>query len=29
MSIKSGMGPDDTVHLVNLQEDHMRRTCDA
>lgn len=29
MSIKSRRGADDTVHLVNLQEDQMRRTCDA
>lgn len=29
MSIKSRMAPDDTVHLVNLQEDQMRRTWDA
>ncbi len=29
MSIKSCTGPDDTVHLMNLQEDQMRSTWDA
>lgn len=29
MSINSRRAPDDTVHLVNLQEDQMRRTWDA